>query len=374
MRVSEHGILNCGEPGTCRAITTFPTVTSLNDATLLATYRVGTTKDSADETVEFRRSDDGGCTWSDPVSPFGTTVEGIHGSLKVVYVTQMANEHLIAAALWVDREAHPGKPLFNDETEGCLPLAILLADSHDLGQTWSPWRVLPLPDAIGPPSLTSPLLRLPSGKLALSVETNKSYEDSSRWYQHVVYAYSDDGGQSWGVPVTVCQDPTARIFHWDQRAGVCPNGKLVTFTWTYDRETNRYLNVQRRLSSDEGVTWSTADDLGFADQPSHPAILADGRVVVAWVDRFHTRSIRARLSEKSDAPFLASTEAVIYQQEFDIMATSATERNTGELLAEMSEWSFGLPYAASLPDGDVIVVYYEGTVSSMKANWARLSI
>jgi len=33
-----------------------------------------------------------------------------------------------------------------------------------------------------------------------------------------------------------------------------------------------------------------------------------------------------------------------------------------------------LPYAASLPDGDVIVVYYEGTVSSMKANWARLSI
>lgn len=366
--------MNCGEPGTRRAISTFPVVTSLADGTLLATYRVGTTKDSADETIELRRSDDGGRTWSDPVSPFDATVNGTRGSLKLVYVTPIAGEHLIAAAMWVDREAYPGQPLFNDETEGCLPMKILLSDSHDLGGTWTAWRVLPLPEEIGPPSLTSPLLLLPGGRVAVSIETNKSYEDTSPWLQRVVYSYSNDCGATWGSPVTVCQDPSARIFNWDQRAGVCPDGQLVTFTWTFDRETTRYLNVQRRLSSDEGTTWTAPEDLGFSDQPSHPAILPNGRVVVAWVDRFQSRSIRARLSQRSDAPFLPETEVILYEIESDAAVTAAGEGNTGDLLAEMSVWNFGLPFAETLPDGDVMVVYYEGTASSMRASWVRLSL
>ena len=36
--------------------------------------------------------------------------------------------------LWIDREAFPGQPLFNPETEGCLPMSILLADSFDGGR------------------------------------------------------------------------------------------------------------------------------------------------------------------------------------------------------------------------------------------------
>ncbi len=374
MRISDRGVLNCGEPGTGRAISTFPTVTPLADGTLLATYRVGTTKDSADETIEIRRSDDDGRTWSAPVSPFDGTVNGTRGSLKTAYVTPIAGEHLIAAALWVDRETYPGEPLFNEKTEGCLPMAILLSDSRDLGRTWTSWRVLPLPEEIGPPSLTSPILRLPSGRLAVSIETNKSYEDKSQWFQHVVYAYSDDCGQTWGPPVTICQDPTARIFHWDQRAGVCPDGQLMTFTWTYDRETTRYLNVQRRLSRDEGNTWTAPEDLGFADQPSHPAILPDGRVVVAWVDRFQSRSIRARLAERIDAPFLPETEIVLYELEAGTPATATEAGSTGDLLAEMGVWNFGLPFAESLPDGDAMVVYYEGTPSSMKTCFVRLSL
>ena len=37
---------------------------------------------------------------------------------------------LIAAACWVNREAFPGKPLFNPESEGCLPMDILVAESN----------------------------------------------------------------------------------------------------------------------------------------------------------------------------------------------------------------------------------------------------
>ncbi len=374
MRISDRGILNRGEPGTRRAVSTFPTMTALNEDHLLAAYRVGTTKDSADETIELRHSDDGGRTWGAPAAPFETELEGKQGSLKVAYVTPLGREHLICAAMWVDRETFPGKPLFNEQTEGCLPMAILLADSHDLGKTWTPWRVMPLPGEVGPPSLTSPLLRLASGKLAASIETNKQYDDASQWFQRVVYIYSDDQGQTWGSPVTVSQDPTARIFNWDQRAGVLPDGQLVTFTWTYDRETTRYLNVHRRLSSDEGKTWTTPDDLGFTDQPSHPAILPDGRVVVAWVDRFQSQSIRARLAARCDAPFLPETEVVLFELDVNVPETAAGKGNTGDLLAEMGAWNFGLPFAEALPDGDVMVVHYEGTSASMAACWTRLTL
>lgn len=33
--------------------------------------------------------------------------------------------------------------------------------------------------------------------------------------------------------MTVSQDPSGRICNWDQRTGIAPDGRLVTFSWTY---------------------------------------------------------------------------------------------------------------------------------------------
>jgi len=202
MKISDQGIINRGEPNSPRAFSTFPALTPLADGSLLATYRVGSSKDSADGTIELKRSDDGGQSWSVLETPFATTLNGLNGSLRVGYVTDLGNGHLLLAAMWVDRQTYPEQPLFNEETEGCLPMEIVLADSHDLGRTWSDWRVVSVPPDVGPPSLTNPVLVLPSGRLALSIETNKTYLDRGQWLQRVVYLYSEDQGQTWGDPVT----------------------------------------------------------------------------------------------------------------------------------------------------------------------------
>jgi hypothetical protein len=220
--------------------------------------------------------------------------------------------------------------------------------------------------------LTNPILKLADSRLAMSIETNKTYFDSSKWYQRAVLFHSADLGQSWSGPVTVAQDPAGRIFHWDQRLGVAPDGRLGTFIWTYDSQTHHYLNVHRCLSADGGQSWSPPQDLGFPDQAAHPAILPDGRVVLAWVDRFQTQSIRARLAPNIAAAFEPASEVTIYQHG---QAGSSTGRDdTGALLAEMSHWSFGLPYAETLPDGDVLVVYYAGTDTAMDIHWTRLRL
>lgn len=356
-----------GERGGLRAVASFPSLTVLPGGELLGLYRIGATKDSAGAVTEIRRSIDGGQTWSAPAAPFRNDFGGVQGSLQVVYATVLGGSRLIASALWVDREAFPGKPLFNAETEGCLPMKILVADSEDLGVTWSPWREVAVTKDVGPPSLTNPIVRLKSGRLVISIETNKPYLDRSRWLQRVVYCESDDGGATWTLPRTVCEDPTGAVFHWDQRAAVSPEGVLATFSWTYDKEANRYLHIRRHISRDDGDTWTT-DELDFADQPSHPAVLPDGRAVLAWVDRYGTRSIRARLANRLDGAFDAATEVVLYAAQ----AAPHQTGGTGEMLVDMALWSFGLPYSEALPDGDLMVVYYAGEPDCMDIRWARL--
>ncbi len=371
MQLVASGTLARAERGTDRATLTFGTATTLTDGTVLATLRAGPDKDTARDTIELYRSTDGGASWSGPTHPFtAPEIGGKQGSLKLCYLTEIAPRRLIAAAMWIDRQTYPGQPLFNAETEGCLPMAILLADSSDNGASWSDWRHVPMPDEIGPPSLTNPLLRLADGRLAMSIETNKPYLDRGPWKQRAVYLHSGDDGRTWSAPASVAEDPSGRIFNWDLRAAVAPDGRIASFAWTYDSTTATYLDIHRRISADGGLNWTAPEPLGFADQAGHPAILPDGTIVLAWVDRFNSRSIRARRAPRLDAPFDAASEVVIYRHGQGEAATAGT----GDMLASMDVWSFGLPYAEPLPGGDVLVLYYAGEPAGLDVRWARLRL
>jgi hypothetical protein len=100
-------------------------------------------------------------------------------------------------------------------------------------------------------------------------------------------------------------------------------------------------------------------------------VLSDGRVVLPWVDRFGTRTIRARLAPAIDADFAPETDVVIYALGDDSTRAAGAD-TTGDLLVEMSLWTFGLPYAEPLPDGDVLVAYYAGDAATLDIRWARL--
>ena len=89
-------------------------------------------KDGDDECLEFYRSDDGGRNWSPGDRPWtAPEIEGVEGTLKVCYLTETSPGNLLAASMWIDRQTYPGQGLFNPQTEGCLPMAILLAESAD---------------------------------------------------------------------------------------------------------------------------------------------------------------------------------------------------------------------------------------------------
>ena len=45
---------------------------------------------------------------------------------------------------------------------------------------------------------------------------------------------------------------------------------------------------------------------------------------------------------------------------------------TGEMLADMTNWNYGLPFAQALGDDSVLVVHYAGTAAAMDIRWVRL--
>ena len=321
--------------------------------------------------MELRRSADFGETWSEPERPFTTNVDGRRGSLKTIYVTKLRGGRLLAAGLWVDRSTLPEVPFFNPKTEGVLPLAIVLSESADRGRCWSRWRFVSSPDQPELLAVTDPVLQLEDGTLLMTAEASKSYYDLSPWRQRVVSLCSTDQGATWTAPATRFHDPDGRIFYWDQRSALNTGGEIVAFTWMYDHETGQNRNITRAISSDRGLTWSQPDDLGFADQPSHPAILADDRLVLAWVDRYHSKSIRAAMAPASDRPFMRESEVVLYEA---IGNAAGRAKNTGEYLESITEWTYGLPYAVALSDGTVLVAYYCGGDGCIDCCWARLSL
>ena len=369
MKIESSGILCSSKINSNKACYTFSSFVSLSNGSILATVRGGKNKDSELEGVEFFRSDDEGKNWSEPLAPFNNVeVDNLKGSLKLCYLTEISDSHIIASFLWIDRSTIPGKELFNAETEGCLPMKILLADSYDNGSTWSKLRKVNLPNEIGPPSLTNPIMKLPNGKLIMSIENNKHYYDQSKWYQKNVFICSIDNGKTWSKPYLAAGDKTGRIFNWDLRCGVNDSGIITSFAWTYDSVKKNFLNIHQRISNDEGNTWSQPKDLNISDQPSHPAILKNGKVVLAYVDRFKDQSIKVRASDNLNASFDKTSEITIFNQN----KIKQNSKDLGGLLADMNMWSFGLPYADVLNSGKVLVFYYAGNDKKMDLHWTRL--
>jgi len=367
--IAARGVLARAEAGTDRAALTFPSVTALASGGLIATLRAAHTKDDAGERIELHRAGARGTDWTGPEATLAAPViGGKAGSLKLCYLTETVPGSLLAAAMWVDRQTHPDAPLFNPDTDGCLPMAILLARSDDDGQSWSAWEKVPLPDNLGPPSLTAPILVLPGGGLVMSIETNKPYDDDGPWDQRAVFLHSSDGGASWSEPRTVAHDPSGRLFNWDLRCAVRPDGGIETFAWTYDTTAGAYLDIHRRVVSGNMRDVMPPEPLGFADQPGRPAMLSDGRLVLPYVDRFGEGRICARPCMSPGGVF--DGPIVLHSQDMPAAARAASD----DILTRMSRWSYGLPWAEALPDGDVIVVWYAGTPESMDIHWARLSV
>jgi hypothetical protein len=318
-------------------------------------------------------SDNEGETWSEPVEPFSPEKIGNKtGLFRNSLITSLCGDKLIAVLCWVDH-SDPILPFFNEKTEGLLDTRIFLAFSEDKGLSWSnPVLVDTSPFNI-PTPLTGPILKLKNGKLVCQYELNKHYYDPIEWRHSSVLMVSDDGGKTWPEHVIVSNDPENRMFYWDQRPAVMKDGDILDLFWTFDKKSNVYLDIHAKISSDNCLTWSEFWDTGVSGQPAQPVSMADGSIVMVYVDRTKEPIIKARQSYNKGRTWSKETEIILYRTE--IATQTWKKKKMQDAWAEMSRYSIGLPATAKLNENEIIVVFYAGKhTDETDIKWVRIKV
>lgn len=374
MQIVQRGVAFHSSPAPGRQTCTFPGICVLPTGRWLCTCRAAPHKASdREQSVLVTWSDDEGHSWREPLAPFTPpAIAGRPGLFRAGYATALGGARVVCVLAWVDH-SQPELPFFNERTEGLLDMQLFLAQSDDAGATWTPpARIVPAPFACPVPA-TGPLLLLPDGRWACQFELNKHYEDPVPWQHASVWLFSSDGARTWPEHVRVSDDPDGRIFYWDQRPAVLPDGRALDLFWTFDRQAARYLNIHARESRDSGRTWSAFWDTGVAGQPAPPAQMGDGRLIMVFVDRAADPIIKWRLSADGGRTWPADTEGVLYRS--PLASQTLAKRSMQDAWKEMAGFTVGLPATARLPDGDILVVYYAGLrPDGINIEWARLRV
>ena len=387
MELISEGIVFTGGAGTPAASSCFPAIAWLPDGTLLASWRVGSQKDSADGQILLSRSTDEGRSWSEPVELSSGPWVAEPGEVHYAPLTVLGKNHLLAALMWVDR-SDPIRPFFNPVTDGLLPIRTWFCESRDGGRSWRDYRCMngdettvdtascrvgcgKMPHRQDPLAITGPVLVLGDGSLACQFEVNKPYDDLKPWRHAAAWKISKDGGYNWPEYIEVANDSTGRLMYWDAHYAQNGNGYIVATFWTYDRQRQCDANIHLSESCDGGRTWSKPRDCGLVGQVCHPILLGGDRLLLLYVDRFQTRSIRAALSSDMGRSF--SEDMMVYRH--PTAQAELGENSTREgYLQDMELWTFGRIDAILDADRTVWMVYYAGDSKATDIRWARLQI
>ena len=370
MNVLDRGVVFESRPGTDQQSCAFSQVAVLSSGRWLVGCRAACSKTGKEgQHVMLATSDDAGASWRYNSSVFDApTLDGKPGQFRALALTALGGARVLATLYWVDN-SNPALPFFNEQTEGLLDSRIMFAESADKGDSWTTPVLMDTAPFKDPTPITGPVLLLPNGERICQFETNKSYFVASKWVHSSILMFSRDDGRTWPRHVAVTRDP--RIFYWDQRPQVLPNGRIFDLFWTYDNLAAAYLNIHARESCDGGRTWSEIWDTGVSGQPAPVVALDDGRLVMVYVDRTGSTAIRCRISVDQGRTWAANTELSLYESALPTQTERKAEM--ADAWAEMGKFSVGLPATAALPNGEILVVYYAGpSTDATSVEWVRI--
>jgi hypothetical protein len=349
----------------------FTCLTMLDNGRLFAAFRVGSSKDSADEDIRVMASDDSGLTWRMVFGGFGDVAGGSWRG-RSFGITPHEGQ-LIGSLSAIDR-SDAARPLANPATQGLLPAQILVTESTD-GAVWQELRAVPLAPYAGCVT-TGAILHLPGGVLALPYESWKDWDDAGYGKHRAALRLSSDGGRTWADTAVVAHDTTGRLLFWDQRVAVSADGKqLASMFWSHDRGAQEDVPIHIAFGSPDGKTWSEPASTGIAGQICTPCYLADGRLLAVYVHRHDPPGLRAVLSLDGGRSWELETELEFFRKEREGAESGmGGKRDFGDYWADMSVWTFGHPWPVVLPSGDILVIYYAGDAASLSVHWARIAL
>lgn len=247
----------------------------------------------------------------------------------------------------------PGEPNWQNDNHGLKENTLIWAQSDDGGFTWTEPRHIPVAvdgaaESTGPIGVDrhgrwhasfAPYHTFDTG---LPVVRNRivavrSADEGQTWTHRDMMSFTDPesgGAESWIVPL--------------------PDGSLLGTCWHFSYRTGNDYPNQYALSTDGGETWSPHRSTGIRGQSTALTALPDGRAAFLYNFRkTQEPGIGLAIVKPSADSFGIVSNGLIWRA--DTMTQSGADVSTHD---QFTDYAFGEPSAAVLPDGSLFVVYW----------------
>jgi hypothetical protein len=243
---------------------------------------------------------------------------------------------------------------------------LVFARSDDAGRTWTRPTVIPMPIP-GAAEAPGPLTVLDDGRwVACYAPYNTFDRDVVVDRNQIVLVISDDRGATWRhTSMLRFADPdTSGAEAWVVQLA---DGRLVGTCWEMDLVTGADHPIPYALSGDRGATWMRTASTGITGQATGLAPLPDGGVLMVYNQRDEPDpGVWLALADPTDAGFGTQRLGPAW------LAEQATHHAEGSGLDEWTDFAFGEPSVALLPDGDVFVTLWCDQPSGRGIRYVRI--
>ena len=374
MEIREQGfVINSEEMAGNRRSHMFTSLHRLASGRILISFRRGTTKSNRNGNCVVYESDDEGRHWTCVCDEFPNSFSGKTGEIRAAELLEPEDGSLHAFLTWIDHSERKNLP--KSEADTLSPTKLLHTLSRDDGESWSSESTALDTGSANHPVLSGPTLKIPGKGYVLTYEKQEPrYEGGPSI--HSGHALFSETGESFDSMHQVVRDPRDRLFYYDQRQCVSPDGRrFFGAFWTYDREAEKDANIHTAWGDTGSLTWEKPVDTGLQGQIAAPLIHPDGRIFLFYVHRTTPGSMRLVVSEDNGRSWNREKERVIYSKEGEREPGVEGEVNYEIFWESMDLWTFGHPTSILLDDGTLLLAYYAGPdEKTLSVRWAVVRI
>jgi hypothetical protein len=294
------------------------------------------------------RSTDGGETWSEaePMWPHLTRDYSIFGSVS----------RAPDGALYYFGTRYPietrGESFWSEATQGLKENELFWSRSTDAGHTWCEPQPIPMPIP-GAAEAPGALSVLRSGRMICCYAPYNTFDpglvvDRSQ----IVALRSDDQGRTWRHN-SMLRFPSEYSTGAEAWVIELADGRLLGTAWHLNQQDKSDHPNAYSLSLDGGATWGPTRSTGVLGQSTSLAALTDGRALFIYNQRRHGEpGVWIAVVRPTDEDFGLESNEIAWAAQTRTQSGSSGEHT------EWTDFSFGEPSAAALPDGTWLLVLW----------------
>jgi len=350
------------QPDTPTAIAAGPRCAVAEDGDVVCSFMVQSKLGINDFKPMLARSKDGGKTWSEGqlLWPHLQNRYSIFGS-----VSRAPNGELLYFGSRCPIET-PGETFWSDATQGLKANELIWSKSTDGGRRWAEPQVVPMP-ILGAAEVPGALTIMRSGRMIVCYAPYNTFDPQLVVDRNQIVALrSDDQCKTWRHNSMIRFDSEHST---GAEAWVIElvDGSLLGTTWHLNQQDKSDHPNAYAISLDGGDTWLPTRSTGIIGQSTSLAALPDGRALFIYNQRKHGEpGVWLAVVKPTAHDFGVESNDIVWR------AQTRTQSSTSGEHSEWTDFSFGEPAVALLPDKTLLVVLWCVQPAGQGVRYAKL--